>query len=248
MPRPPTTLSPRRSDAVLAAILAAILIPAAMPVAAQNPADRSAAAAPENRSQGKIVPLGGALVSASRAELAWTAEPGSAHRPYRVEIMGRISDTTFATQLFAAETPRSTMTAELENTAPQMIWRVLRTDPSTGDYAASPWQMLGAGDDAAAPRGVLQIRCLSTDIAAHRLARELADDFARAGYWTQLSFDDKGSTDVTTVTYTYPSDADLARQVAGFLPVVTAEDVAYQPDETAFAGSVVLHLVGGPSD
>nr|WP_281390459.1 hypothetical protein [Paracoccus amoyensis] len=204
--------------------------------------------APKDRSLGGIIPLGGDLVSAVRAEMVWAAGPGPEGIPYRVEIMGRISDKTFATQLFAGDTEKSAMTVQLANTVPQMVWRVLRIDPAGPDYAASPWQMLASDGEARAPRGVLQIRCLSTDIAAHRFARELADVFTRAGFWTQLSFDDSVTTDASRVSYAYPSDVDLARQIAEFLPGMTAENVAYQPDDAAFAGSVVLHLVGGPAE
>lgn len=204
---------------------------------------------PETRTLSAPTPLGGGIIRAARprAELAWAAGPAPEDIAFRVEIVRRADASAPAVMLYSEQTEASAIRVELENPDGQLAWRVFRVTPGGRRYAAGPWQVLqDDGEAISVPRGVLQIRHTPTDVAAARFAVELLRVFDRAGYWTDIRTDAPASPGGSSVSHAFAQDADLAADIAAFLPGLSARDVQLVPDMSASPGAVVVTLVGGP--
>lgn len=154
------------------------------------------------------VPLGGARIG-SRAELAWTAPPGPGGSIFHLELVtpeGPVAD--LQTALSAVVLP-----APAEG---PLFWRVSRIAEGNAAYVAGPWQAIG--DPAPPPTG--RIRILTAPGAAP-LAAELATAFRAAGLPVEI-----GATVAATsaVEHGFGQDRNMARDVASFLPGLSAED------------------------
>ena len=82
----------------------------------------------------------------------------------------------------------------------------------------------GRADGARARRELLWRR----SVGPHRAADDAADE--------------------SSVRYAYREDAELAAEIAEFLPVLGADDAVLSPDLDAAPGEIVVRLVGGPNE
>lgn len=209
---------------------------------------------PQARMLSAPTPLGGGLMGGAqpRAELAWAAAPGPEGMGFHVQIARRPDAAAATDSLLLEQVQASAIRIDLEDAAGQLAWRVFRLSAEDGRYAAGPWQVLqndeaGNETDISPPQGMLQIRHAPGDGAAARFAQDLLGVFDRAGFWTDIRVEAQETLGASTVRHAFAQDADLAADIAAFLPGLSGRDVRSVPDASASPGMVVVTLVGGPS-
>ena len=210
---------------------------------------------PEERSWSAPEAIDGVLVGGGdepRAELVWTAPPGPEGARFLIEIARLPSRDEAAGQVLASlETDASALVASLPPAHGGYVWRVVRVDarPPEGAlprYAASPWRLLDAPDDAAsAPKGRVAILIGRDDAPAAALAGEIAASLADGGLWVEVARLDEPPEE-TAVRYAFEEDRELAAGIADFLPVLGGDDAEPRADPAAMPGEVIVRLAGGP--
>lgn len=186
-----------------------------------------------------------------RIDLAWTESAGPRDSSYIVELVTIPDASTGETELVGfVETGELGASLYVDRVPVGLIMRISRVALDGSEYAAGAWTELSPGTEVSAPSpftpfGRVTIRVGATDMAARRLAIELASGLAAQGVWIHLQEMDLDQ-EQTTVAYRFAADAELASSVAAYLPVLGPEDAMRLVDLPAAPGEVVVSLVGGP--
>ncbi|MDH2327206.1 tetratricopeptide repeat protein [Cereibacter sp. SYSU M97828] len=191
--------------------------------------DRLAAMAddPFARDLSPPAPLGAARIG-SRVELAWTAPPGPQGGIFHLELVtaaGPVTDLRTALSAVVLPAPAQG----------PLFWRVSQVAEGDAAYASGSWQALG--DPAPLPAG--RIRILTTPGAAP-LSEELAAAFNAAAIPVEIG---ATSAEESAVEYGFGQDRGLARDVASFLPGLSAGAARAAPLPNRPPGEVTITLV-----
>ena len=198
------------------------------------------------------VSLSGAVVAGdgARAELAWSAPPGPPGAHFLLEIVRLpVGDETSGKVLVARITQASAASIPFQPDDAPSAWRVSLVDPAGPRYAAAAWELLGSPDTGEVPplppEQQIDLHVAPGDANFQHLATDLAQSFRAAGLWVTVV----ASTDETRqsrVHYSFSNDAELAGEVADFLPVLSADDAELATDGSAVPGLVTVWLAGEP--
>lgn len=221
---------------------AARVIPAAGRAAAP-PADRPEVAAAPELLGDVLIAAQGASDDTAVATFAWTAPPDPSGRPFAVEwlaLAGEEAGRVLEQRVTAASALRVEIPA-----GSTVAWRVGRAGPDGAAEAPSPWRRLASGGTGpAADPPTVELRVERGDTAALDLARELVGVLDRRGVASRLN---RTSTPIArTEVASAPSGRALAREIAGFLPVLTPGDVV--PSADVGAAGVIVSIAAGSRD
>ncbi|MFT7391784.1 MAG: hypothetical protein ACI9ZH_002017 [Paracoccaceae bacterium] len=195
--------------------------------------------------------LAGAVTRAAGgawAEMAWAAPPGPEGATFALAVIalgaaGAGQGAWLETRTLDA----SAAIAALPDANGAYAWRVSRVAMGPARYAATPWQRLGEVSGAGElPAGRLTIESAEDDLAATRLAQELATGMRGAGMWvTVATWDLAQHAAVSEVAFGYAEDADLAGAIAVALPFPAQTRLSEAPDAVA-PGGITVRLIDGP--
>ncbi len=121
------------------------------------------------------------------------------------------------------------------------IWRVLMIDEGGSDYAASEWADALLKPVTANSANLVRFQTAPGSDRARTTAEVVADSLLGAGL--RVAFGDlRDAPAASSVRYRFAADAQLARDVAKFLPALDAGDVARDPTLDTMPGEVVVLL------
>lgn len=177
----------------------------------------------------------------NRAQVAWSAGTGPDDASVRVEVLALDTERRPGAHAVHTDTQAGMAVLPLPPGAADVAWRVIMIDPSASAYAASAWHDTKMRPINPAPSGTVRFRTAAGNQRASKAARTTADAVRGAGFRVIM---DPSSTApaVSAVRYHFAGDADMARDIAQFMPAIGPADVAMDPTLDAQPGEVVVDL------
>ncbi len=220
---------------------------------------------------GDIIPNSGE----NRIDLVWSAGPGPTDATFLVEVayLPAPGGAASGLKVMRQRTDASAISLPAPRGAVPTAWRISRVSDGAARYAASHWMMFDepGGKDPSDPSaldpsamgpsamgtsgmglsGGVTFVIAPDDEQADALAHDLGVSFESAGLRVHIRKTvlpgDRiiGGPPQSGVHYGYLGDADLARRIATFLPVLAADDAKLAPAPDSAPGEVIVRLVGG---
>jgi len=175
------------------------------------------------------------------ADLIWTAPPGPETSFFAVQVVAGDGQGDTSASLMTEETNASALQVRIPPGG--ALWRVVRVDPVSAEYRASPWQHQLSGESRN-PTGLVTIAVNQGDDAALEMAQNLVRAFGTAHLIVTVSATNR-PIEVSSIKYRYRQDAALASDLADFLPGFGGDMVSQSENMATGPGEVIVNLAMG---